>query len=196
MLRLRPCAVCLSPLPDRLGRLWLARRPLGWAVFWAVLGLWSGLAQAADPGAAADDAKEWKPPEPEEQSVLTSDGLDLHYTYYAGVPNKSTAPIILLHAFKSDAASLRPTSLFLQELGHAVLAPDLRGHGRSVHGRADDGKPLKLKFTPGSASTSGTSVQFQLKVKKKAQPGTYTLTFAGKSQSGILHTAALALTVN
>ncbi len=76
-----------------------------------------------------------------------------------------------------------------------VLVDRNAGFAERVDVTAPDGRSLKLKFTPSSASTTGSSVSFDLKVKKKARPGTYTLQFAGQSQSGVLRTATLTLTV-
>lgn len=112
-------------------------------VFSAACGLFSfsRVMFAADGG--NDDA--WKPPDPKEETLSTRDGLELHYTYFGGMPSKTTVPIVMLHAFKADATSLKSTALYLQELGHAVFVPDMRGHGASVHARDDNGQTIRIE---------------------------------------------------
>ena len=45
---------------------------------------------------------------------------------------KSTAPFILVHDWSRSRADLLMLASFLQQQGHAVIVPDLRGHGESV----------------------------------------------------------------
>jgi len=105
---------------------------------------------AQDPAAAGEKDEI---PKPEEVSIQTPDGLVLKATYLPGLKGKETIPVVLLHELRGrhqqgrsantrfsrvDYAGLAKT---LQARGHAVLVPDLRGHGesnvRKIPGRAD-----------------------------------------------------------
>jgi uncharacterized delta-60 repeat protein len=54
---------------------------------------------------------------------------------------------------------------------------------------------LKVKLKPASASTTGASVTFKLKVKPTATPGTYEILFTGADTEGRQRTATLTLTI-
>ena len=73
-------------------------------------------------------------PNPEEVSVRTKEpggSVELHATFYPGSNGKESVPIILLHSWKGSRADFAPLVPVLHERGHAVLVPDLRGHGHS-----------------------------------------------------------------
>lgn len=104
------------------------RRSVGLALTVCLLALWGGqsVAQRPDPGEG---------PPPEERIVTTKDGVQLHFQYFAPKeisPAKNTVPVILLHGQGGSSADMIPLARHLQKLGHAVFAPDLRGHGKSV----------------------------------------------------------------
>ena len=63
----------------------------------------------------------------------------------------------------------------------------------TVSGPANLGFKGKLK--PKRGSTTGTAIAFELKVKRNAVPGTYQVVFEGRSDSGLLKTAALSVTI-
>lgn len=79
--------------------------------------------------------KEELPP-PEElggADLLTRDGVQLKATYYGSNLGKEAVPVILLHSYKGDRKEFAALAPVLQEQGkHAVLVPDLRGHGEST----------------------------------------------------------------
>ena len=65
----------------------------------------------------------------------SEDGLRLNGNYYA--PPIAPAPaVLLLHELYTTSASWQPFAESLQAAGYAVLAPDLRGWGRT-HGSID-----------------------------------------------------------
>jgi pimeloyl-ACP methyl ester carboxylesterase len=89
---------------------------------------------AAPPAAPA--AKPAAPPEPENVDRVTGDGLTTRAAYFASPLPESerpnAVPIVLLHSWKSDGRKeFEGLAKYLQADGHAVLVPDLRGHGDS-----------------------------------------------------------------
>ena len=48
------------------------------------------------------------------------------------VPGTEVIPILMLHGWDGQRTEYDFTASFLQRLGHAVLVPDLRGHGESL----------------------------------------------------------------
>jgi pimeloyl-ACP methyl ester carboxylesterase len=67
-----------------------------------------------------------------DQRLTTRDGVQLAVSYLPGAKGKNTIPVVLLHAFKGDRRDFQRLAAHLQSLGHAVVAPDLRGHGAST----------------------------------------------------------------
>ena len=89
-------------------------------------------------GALADDTDEDKPIEPKDVTIKTRDDVSLAATYYASKLGKDAIPVILLHGAGGRRGDFKSLALRLQEAGHAVIAPDLRGHGNSSNTRAGD----------------------------------------------------------
>ncbi len=82
--------------------------------------------------AAQNDDEEDKPLPPEEISLRTRDDVPLKATYYPSKLGKEAVPVVMLHAARGVRGDFTALALRLQEVGHAVLAPDLRGHGDSA----------------------------------------------------------------
>ena len=64
--------------------------------------------------------------------LVTKDGVQLAATFYPGTQGKNTVPVVLLHMSKGDRKEYAGLAAYLQQRGHAVLVPDLRGHGDST----------------------------------------------------------------
>mgnify|MGYP002622231074 CR=1 FL=1 len=70
--------------------------------------------------------------EPEEITLQTSDGLNLFVVYFPGNNGRETVPVIVLHDLGESGEDYYALAVALQKQGHAVLVPDLRGHGKST----------------------------------------------------------------
>lgn len=109
--------------------------------------------EAAAGGDAAKDNKskdgEVQAPPPE-MLTLQSDGINIMAALFQS-PNaedpelaKAIVPMILVHDWGGSMNDLGPLAQYLQSVGHTVIVPDLRGHGRSVT-MANSPQPLDYK---------------------------------------------------
>lgn len=103
------------------------------------------------PGAPAASARKGeKIPPPEEISggeLVTRDGVTLCATFYPGTRGKESVPVLLLHNWKSSRREFAALAPQLQQMGCAVLVPDLRGHGASTRKvEVYRGKPREVKL--------------------------------------------------
>ncbi len=64
--------------------------------------------------------------------LVTQDGVALKATFYPGSKGKESVPVILLHSWKGSRKEYVTLAPVLWQAGHAVLVPDLRGHGQSA----------------------------------------------------------------
>ncbi len=88
-----------------------------------------------------------EPPEPEEITIVTKDGVELHATWYASTAGPEAAAIILLHSYEGNRTDWRDFPAFLQhKYNHAVIVPDLRGHGESKVQTLPDGDRRELNL--------------------------------------------------
>jgi pimeloyl-ACP methyl ester carboxylesterase len=104
----------------------------------------SGMAQ---PPVKTKTAEEKKLPDPETVKIEVREPnakLELVCTYYGSNLGKEAIPIILLHGFEGSRADYTGLALALQQQGHAVLVPDLRGHGDSNSLLFADGKRVEI----------------------------------------------------
>ncbi|MBP86094.1 MAG: hypothetical protein CMJ64_05160 [Planctomycetaceae bacterium] len=106
--------------------------------------------------------EELKVPDPENVTLRTKDGVPIHCTYYAGgfietsgdkdkkkvkkKPGKEVVPIIMLHGWEGSRGEYDILASGLQRLGHAVIVPDLRGHGRSTTIELANGEEKEIKL--------------------------------------------------
>jgi len=81
---------------------------------------------------SAEGEEEEKIPPAQQLVRQTSDGLQLSLTYFPGLRGKDSIPVVLLHMYKGDGTEFKTLAPYLQRLGHAVIVPDLRGHGGST----------------------------------------------------------------
>jgi pimeloyl-ACP methyl ester carboxylesterase len=101
-------------------------------------------AHSAEPTDATAKKSE-KDPRPVETVVLeTKDGLQMEADYYPSKKGKNAVPIVMLHGWKGSRADFAKLALQLQkddyplaagevqQRGHAIIVPDLRGHGKST----------------------------------------------------------------
>lgn len=82
--------------------------------------------------AAWAQREETKPLKPEKIELVTKDGLRMEATYYGQPPESKAVPIVMLHDYKGSRNAFDALAISLQARGHAVIAPDLRGHGSST----------------------------------------------------------------
>jgi len=78
-----------------------------------------------------------KLPEPEDVTLEARYGISIKATYYPGTLKKEAVPFILIHGLDGQRGDLHGLALYLQSLGHAAIAPDLRGHGQSKSQKLD-----------------------------------------------------------
>jgi len=88
------------------------------------------------------DLGEGELPEPEIVVVTSklpgTDGINLSCTLFMSAnsenpeESKTISPMILVHDLGGSKLDLAPLARHLQSVGHTVLVPDLRGHGRST----------------------------------------------------------------
>lgn len=108
----------------------------------AVLAVITCLGAGYDRIATAQDEEELQIAAPQRMTLTTKDGVDLNVMWYAGgvarsekglvkVDYKKVVPVMILHGWNESSGAFSAIATYLQSLGHAVIVPDLRGHGRS-----------------------------------------------------------------
>ncbi len=85
-----------------------------------------------------------KLPEPEDVALETKDGFSIKATYYAGTAKKEAVPVIMVHGIDGQRGDFHGLGVYLQSLGHAAIAPDLRGHGQSKTQKGPTGAPITI----------------------------------------------------
>ncbi|HWA98592.1 MAG TPA: alpha/beta fold hydrolase [Pirellulales bacterium] len=83
--------------------------------------------------AAAQETANSQISPPEDILVETKDGVRIKATFYPGRKGKDSVPVIVVHDYNGTRQDMAELALTLQkDFGHAVIAPDLRGHGEST----------------------------------------------------------------
>jgi len=90
--------------------------------------------------AQAQAKKDEKPeiPEPKPITLETKDGVSLRCTWYGGTLEKATVPVVMLPGWGGVRGDYAEVAKSLQNRGHAVIVPDLRGHGESTSMQVGD----------------------------------------------------------
>jgi len=95
----------------------------------------------------AQDTKKKKELKPGPLTLETSDGVILECTWYPSEKGKEAVPIVLLHDWEGKKGDYAGLAAVLQKLGHAVIVPDLRGHGQSTRVRTGNPNgPMKIEL--------------------------------------------------
>ncbi len=131
---------------------------------------------------AAGADKKAEIPEAEEVELPTSDGMRLAVTFYPGSKRKESVPVILLHTYKGSRNEYNELAPQLQKLGHAVLVPDLRGHGGSTKRK---GSTIQVKAANMSRAEFMRMVQIDMPTLKAY--------LMGKNNKGELNIEKLCL---
>lgn len=84
------------------------------------------------PKAPGLQAQETAGEDPQQSVAKTTDGVDLAIWYYPSAAEETLATVMLLHDLGGSHESLEPLARGLQAAGCSVVAPDLRGHGKSL----------------------------------------------------------------
>jgi alpha-beta hydrolase superfamily lysophospholipase len=85
---------------------------------------------------AGPDAGGHSPTSPESVKLAANDGAQIHCTWYpspkAAEHGKEVVPVIVVHGWGEERSMYDALARSLQSQGHAVIVPDLRGHGSST----------------------------------------------------------------
>lgn len=97
-------------------------------------GILAGLLCVSSTGSSlpAQDKEEKEIPKPRRMQLKTKDGVQLNVAYFGPIKGKDAMPVIMLHDWQSQGSGFYALALQIQKQGHAVLVPDLRGHGMST----------------------------------------------------------------
>ena len=102
------------------------------------------------------------------QTLKTKDGIALVCDYYAGNNGKETVPILMVHGWGGVRGEFKNLASMLQkDFGHAVIVPDLRGHGDSVRYRKPNGKEGVIDPKRMNRRELAGMYQFDLETVKK-----------------------------
>ena len=89
--------------------------------------------------AKKEDEEKPKSPAPQKHVLTTKDGVSLHCYFYPGTRKKESIPIMVIHGWEERGSQYAKLALSLQQKGHAVIVPDMRGHGFSTKRKTPQG---------------------------------------------------------
>jgi len=95
--------------------------------------------------------------------LTTRDGVALKATFFPGSKGKDSVPVILLHSWKGSRKEYVTLAMALWQAGHAVLVPDLRGHGQSIE---QAGSPNPLSATRFGKNDFAMMVEYDMETLK------------------------------
>jgi len=85
-----------------------------------------------------------KDDDPKDVTLTTKDGVSIVATFYPGTAKKESVPIIMVHAVEGQRGDFHGLAKMLQQRGHAIIVPDLRGHGDSTRAEGAN-QPLDVE---------------------------------------------------
>lgn len=120
--------------PSGALRGWRSSRGGPWCLAGLAAACLAAMCTAADPEAKEDEPA--PPPPPQVLSLPTSDGIAIAAWFYGVASDvEPLATVILVHDLGGSHETVEPLAKALQEAGCNVVAPDLRGHGKSEIGK-------------------------------------------------------------
>lgn len=148
--------------------------------------------------AAEAQGEKLKIMDPKSVTVTTRDGVILRCKYYPGGvfskdgeleerEGKEVMPLILVHAHKEKGSVYDELAQTLQALGHAVIVPDIRGHGQSTATRFNrelDGEKMKPRDFVGVVHDIDAIKKFLLKENNEKKLNIELLTVVASEMSG------------
>ena len=143
------------------------RKPFFLAAILCGLALFPAMRSVQVMGQEKPAKKTNKLPAPERILLKTKDQVRLTCVYFASTKGKDAAPIILIHGWKGVGGEFNRLGRFLQSLGHAVIVPDLRGHGESIQRRTSDGELVTIDPERMKVAEIAGMVEFDIEAVKK-----------------------------
>lgn len=148
-----------------------------WNGFWPwCLGIVAAASIAISSGAAEPTGKDGDkelPPEPKAITLPTSDGVEIGaWVYRVAADAEPLATVLLLHDLGGSHETVEPLAKALQAGGCNVVAPDLRGHGKSqisklarAAGEAGQASLLKSPDFAAMTATAGGRLREQSAIR-------------------------------
>lgn len=124
------------------------RSAAGWLTFLTVAFVSIVPAQAWQAAKTTSKAKD-EIPEPVDEKIVVREGngkLTMTCTYFPSTLGKEAVPILMLHGYGGSRADYDDLAYAMQREGHAVLVPDLRGHGGTTSFHFDNTQKRELLY--------------------------------------------------